>query len=118
MDLEKTMLGWGKGKAHKEITPAALHKMLSEGSVVLVDVREPGEYAGERIAGAINLPLSTFDPAQVPHPGDKTVVLQCAGGKRSGMALDKCVSAQSVIDTHLAGGIGAWKAAGLPVQRG
>ena len=112
------MFGFGKGKAHKEIGPAALQKMLAEGSVVLVDVREPGEYAGERIAGAINMPLSTFDPAQVPHPGDKTVVLQCAGGKRSGMALEKCAAAQSEIDTHLAGGIGAWKSAGLPVDRG
>jgi rhodanese-related sulfurtransferase len=31
------------------------------------------------------------------------------------MALERCGEARSKIDTHLAGGIGAWKAAGLPV---
>jgi rhodanese-related sulfurtransferase len=45
------------------------------------------------------------------------VVLNCLGGKRSGMALDKCSVAQDVVDTHLAGGFGAWSAAGLPVER-
>jgi rhodanese-related sulfurtransferase len=44
-------------------------------------------------------------------------VLQCAGGKRSGMALDKCASAKAAIDTHLGGGLAAWKAAGLPTVR-
>lgn len=112
------MFGFGKRTAHKEISPATLAKMLEEGSVVLIDVREPGEYAAERIAGAINLPLSTFEPAQVPHPDDKTVILQCAGGKRSGMALERCAQARSAIDTHLEGGIAAWKTAGYPVQRG
>lgn len=46
------------------------------------------------------------------------LVLQCAGGKRSGMALERCAKAQAAIDTHLAGGLGAWKSAGLPVERG
>jgi rhodanese-related sulfurtransferase len=34
------------------------------------------------------------------------------------MALDRCAEAQAAIDTHLAGGLGAWKSAGLPVERG
>jgi rhodanese-related sulfurtransferase len=34
------------------------------------------------------------------------------------MALDKCSVAQASIDTHLAGGLAAWKAAGLPVVKG
>ena len=54
-------------------------------------------------------------PGDLPDPEGRTVVLQCAGGKRSGKALDQCAAAQSVIDTHLAGGIGAWKDAGMPV---
>lgn len=109
------MFGFGKAATHKEIAPAELNAMLQADSVLLVDVREPDEFAAGHIPGAINLPLSGFSPEAVPHPGDKTVVLQCAGGKRSGMALEKCGQAQSTIDTHLAGGIGAWKAAGLPV---
>jgi len=32
------------------------------------------------------------------------------------MALDKCTVVQATVDTHLAGGFGAWQVAGLPVE--
>jgi len=112
------MFGFGKAKAHREIDAQTLKAMLADGSALLVDVREPDEFAAEHIKGAVNAPLSTFAPRNVPDAAGRTIVLQCAGGKRSGLALDRCASAQSSIDTHLAGGIGAWKAAGLPVERG
>lgn len=111
------MFGLGK-KSHKEIGPAQLHALLDSGAALLIDVREPGEFATGHIPGAVNLPLSTFSPRNVPDAGGRTVVLQCAGGKRSGMALDLCAKAEAAIDTHLAGGIGAWKAAGYDVVRG
>lgn len=111
------MFGFGK-KSHKEIGPAELRAMLADGAALLVDVREPAEFAAGHIEGAVNLPLSSFSPGDVPDAGGRTVVLQCAGGKRSGMALDRCAGARAAIDTHLAGGIGAWKAAGFPLVRG
>lgn len=111
------MFGFGKTASHREVTAPELQAMLAAGSVTLVDVREPNEFAAEHIAGAVNQPLSSFDPAALPSAEGKTVVLQCAGGKRSGMALDKCASAKATIDTHLGGGLAAWKAAGLPTVR-
>lgn len=111
------MLGSDKTAGHREISPSALQAMLAAGTVTLVDVREADEFAAEHIAGATNAPLSRFDPAVVAAGTGTTVVLQCAGGKRSGMALDKCASAQAAIDTHLGGGLAAWKAAGLPTVR-
>ena len=39
-----------------------------------------GEFAAERIHGALNFPLSTFDPAALPAAGDKLIVLQCGSG--------------------------------------
>ncbi|MEC7797859.1 MAG: rhodanese-like domain-containing protein [Pseudomonadota bacterium] len=112
------MFGSGKSAKHREIGPAELKALLDQGQALVIDVREPGEFAAEHIAGAVNLPLSSFDPARLPAANGKTVILQCAGGKRSGMALDRCAEAQAAIDTHLAGGLGAWKSAGLPVERG
>ncbi|GAA0770005.1 rhodanese-like domain-containing protein [Actinomadura yumaensis] len=112
------MFGFGKSAKHREIGPAELKALLDQGEALVIDVREPGEFAAEHIAGAVNLPLSSFDPARLPAADGKTVILQCAGGKRSGMALDRCAEAQATIDTHLAGGLGAWKSAGLPVERG
>ncbi|MBN8832063.1 MAG: rhodanese-like domain-containing protein [Sphingomonadales bacterium] len=111
------MFGFGKAKAHREIGPDELNAMLQRDEVLLVDVREPDEFAAGHIAGAVNLPLSVFSPRNIPDAQGRTVVLQCAGGKRSAMALERCGEAKSAVDTHLAGGIGAWKAAGLPVTQ-
>lgn len=110
------MFGFGKLKAHREVGPADLKAMLAQGEAMLIDVREPGEFAAEHIAGAVNVPLSSFDPTRLPAAAGKTIVLQCAAGRRSGMALERCAQAQAEIDTHLAGGLSAWKSAGLPVE--
>jgi rhodanese-related sulfurtransferase len=80
----------------------------------LVDVREHHEIAAERIPGALAMPLSKFDPANLPK-GE--VVLSCLGGKRSAAALARCQEAGVAVNTHIRGGLMAWKAAGLPTVR-
>ena len=109
--------GFGKSAPHREVTAQELDALVRAGEVVVVDVREVNEFADGHIPGAINMPLSMFQPSQLPDTGDKQLVLNCLGGKRSGMALDKCGVAQAAVDTHLAGGFNAWQAAGLPVER-
>lgn len=109
------MFGFGKRKPVHEVTAGELHDMIIDKKALVVDVREPGEFASGHVPGAINLPLSRFDPAQIPPAGEKTVVLNCAGGVRSAKALRKC--GEVPVDTHLSGGIGAWKKAGLPVEQ-
>ena len=111
------MFGLGKGKGRRELHPSELDAMLANGSALLIDVREADEFATGHIPGALNIPLSRFSPAGIPDADGRTVVLQCAGGKRSGMALDRCIQASAAIDTHLAGGLAAWKASGLPLAR-
>lgn len=111
------MFGFGKGKAHQEVTPRELDSLVRAGEALVIDVREANEYADGHIPGAINMPLSTFQASQLPHPQGKRLILNCLGGKRSGMALEKCAVAQAEVDTHLAGGFGAWVQAGLPVER-
>lgn len=112
------VFGFGKSTpAHKEVTATELQAMLAVGEALVVDVREANEFAEGHIPGAVNMPLSSFQASKLPDGGGKTVVLNCLGGKRSGMALDKCSTAQAAVDTHLAGGFGAWASAGLPVER-
>jgi rhodanese-related sulfurtransferase len=111
------MFSFLKPVSHREVAATELSAMIEDGCVLVIDVREPDEFAAGHIPGAVNRPLSSFDPAKVPAADGKAVVLSCAGGKRSGMALDRCRAAQAAIDTHLAGGFGAWKAAGLPIER-
>ena len=65
----------------------AFGKAVSEGEVAVVDVREPHEFAAGHIPDALNLPLSRFDPEQLPT--DKPVVLICQAGGRSRNALNQ-----------------------------
>ena len=97
--------------SHKPTTVAELGEFT-----VLIDARSPAEYALDHIPGAINMPLSSFQASRLPAANGRRLVLNCLGGKRSAMALDKCSVAQEVVDTHLAGGFGAWQAARLPVE--
>ncbi len=90
--------------------------LIAKGEAVLVDVREAGEFAAERIAGAVNVPLSSFDPAKLPGQAAQ-VILQCGVGKRSGMAMEACRKAGVAVMGHMAGGLAAWKSAGLPSVR-
>ena len=102
------------GSGPVELDPGEVNARMMRGEIVLVDVREPNEIAAERIAGAVSLPLSRFDPAALPK-GE--VVLSCLSGKRSGMALAKCRQAGVPVNTHMRGGLMGWKAAGLPTIR-
>jgi rhodanese-related sulfurtransferase len=97
-------------------TPEQVRAWFEAGEILLIDVREVNEYAAERIHGALLYPLSTFDPKAIPMEG-RRLVLQCGSGKRSLMAAHKLQAAGFGHLTHLAGGIQAWKAAGLPTIR-
>lgn len=89
---------------------------LAADRVLLVDVREPAETARERIPGAVLMPLSAFDPAELPDPAGREVVFSCASGIRSVKASEMAQAAGLPYKSHLAGGIKAWKSAGLPVE--
>ncbi len=102
----------------KDLTAQQVKAALDAQEILLIDVREPAEFAVEKIAGTLNVPLSIFNPDALPNAAGKTIVLQCAGGKRSAMAVDKCRKANQAVETHLAGGLAAWKAAGLPTVTG
>jgi rhodanese-related sulfurtransferase len=91
-------------------------RRLAAGEIVLVDVREADETALERYPGAILVPLSAFDPACIPAPPGRQVVFACRSGRRSVTASLAAQAAGFAYDAHLAGGMLAWKAAGLPTE--
>ena len=97
------------------LDPAEVARLLHAGKLLLIDVREPAEYAVERISGALLYPLSTFDAATLPDDGPRRVVFQCGSGKRSLVAAERRLAAGQPHAAHMGGGIAAWKAAGLPV---
>lgn len=54
-----------------------------EQDLLLVDVREPGEFSGERLPGSLNVPLSRLEAEADRLPKDKPLVLLCRSGRRS-----------------------------------
>jgi rhodanese-related sulfurtransferase len=100
----------------RDLTPEEVARGLAEDRMVLVDVREPNETVVERYPGAVIVPLSTFDPMQIPDPHGREVVFACRSGRRSVTASQAAQAAGLPYDAHLAGGILAWKAAGLPTE--
>ncbi len=106
------------GGGHKvlDLTPQQVAQGLKEGHIVLVDVREPNETAVERFPAAVLVPLSSFDPATIPAPPGSEVVFACRSGRRSVTASLAAQEQGFEYNCHLAGGILAWKAAGLPIE--
>jgi rhodanese-related sulfurtransferase len=103
--------------ALQDLAARDVARWLAERSIVLIDVREPEEYATERIHGALLFPLSTFDPKALPVTDGRKVVLHCGSGMRSAKAVAVCEAAGIPVDSHLKGGLVAWKEAGLPTIR-
>ena len=90
-------------------------KLLAADEIVLIDIREPDEYAREHIDGAISLPLSQLEGARVELHPRQAAVFHCRSGSRT---QSNCNKLSSIIDGDaylLEGGIEAWKKAGLPV---
>jgi rhodanese-related sulfurtransferase len=100
----------------KLVDAKTLKDWLDRDTVLLVDVRETAEHVGEHIPGSILLPLSKFDPAQIPCEPDKKLVLYCRSGNRSQQAAQKLLVAGFTDVTHLNWGIGDWKEQGLPTK--
>lgn len=90
---------------------------LAAGTMLVVDVREPHEYAAGHIPGAINMPLSAFDPRRLPMGEGKRIVLSCAAGVRSMQAAMLAQAAGIAVDAHYRGGFKDWLMAGEAVER-
>ncbi len=95
---------------------AQIKDWLDRNEIVLVDVRETSEYELEHIAGALLLPLSSFDPEVFPTLPGKKLVLHCAVGKRSEAAGKMLLNEGHEAVIHMTGGIDAWKAAGYATE--
>ena len=91
---------------------------------VVIDVREPGEYAGGSVSGAVNVPLSQLNArgpsalAGVKLPAEGPILLLCRSGMRSRSAGSILAGTYGERLRNVTGGILAWQSAGLPVVRG
>jgi rhodanese-related sulfurtransferase len=103
-----------------EVAPADLQSRLSGGEqIVVIDVREPEEFARGKIPGAYTIPRGVLE-MQVDGrlPVESTVVLYCGAGGRSALAAKSLADMGYEKVENLQGGWGAWVKSGLPVEQG
>jgi rhodanese-related sulfurtransferase len=105
-----------------KVTPADAAKLVADGKAVLVDVREPAEWAETGVAApAVLLAKSDFDGAQtewkpfLEKAAGKKIILYCRSGHRAGL-VGAALAAKGV-DVANAGGLKDWADAGLPVRK-
>ena len=92
----------------------AFVQAVDAGEVAVVDVREPHEFAAGHIPELVNLPLSRFDPAELPS--GKPVILICQAGGRSRNALNQARARGREDVKHYAGGMNGWRMRGGDVM--
>ncbi len=100
------------------IAPSELSARRASGEApVVIDVRTPEEYAAGHIPGALNIPFDQvaqrISEVEAPHG----VALYCMVGPRARKGESALLSAGYTSVLHLEGGLAAWQAAGLPVER-
>ena len=95
--------------------PMVAEELASADPPLVLDVRNPREWAAKHIKGSLNIPLNHLQERIAEIPRDRRLAVHCAGGYRSSIAAS--ILHQHGI-THLiemAGGLAAWDAAQLPV---
>jgi rhodanese-related sulfurtransferase len=97
-----------------EIDPTSAAERLAGGAVAL-DVREQEEWDSGRIAGALHIPLGELGLRQAEIPRGSRIVCICRSGNRSAAVTEALVRAGYEAE-NLAGGMKAWKSAGLPIE--
>jgi rhodanese-related sulfurtransferase len=101
----------------EDVSLEELKRGLADGSILLVDVREPNEWQAGHIGGAELHPMSTFDPSELPQQEGKRVVLHCRSGNRSARALAIAqANGREDVRAHFGGGMLEWTAAGEPLE--
>lgn len=91
-------------------------QLINSRNAVVVDVRTPEEFATGSLPGARNIPVDKFDQKMRDIKKDKPLIVVCASGSRAGRAAAQLRASGYAEVYVLAGGLAAWRAAGLPVR--
>jgi rhodanese-related sulfurtransferase len=95
-------------------------KMINRKDALLIDVREPDEYASGHIPQARNLPAGQIKDRlkEIEKFKAKPVIVLCRNGQRSGTVAPTLRTAGFAEAFKLRDGLTAWEQANLPLQKG
>jgi rhodanese-related sulfurtransferase len=108
-----------QGAATAGLTPTAAVQLINRDKAVVVDVCETNEFAAGHVTGAKNIPLGELEARLVSAVKNKALplILVCQSGARSGRALAIAKKLGYEQAQSLGGGLAAWRAANLPVEK-
>ena len=101
-----------------EISPVEAAAKAKSGEAVIIDVRDKDEWDDEHISSAVHLSRGTIEldiEEKVPDP-NTVIICHCGGGGRSALAAQSLQKMGYKNVRSMAGGLKAWKAAGLPTN--
>ncbi len=92
-------------------------RLINDTGAVVLDVRAPAEFAGGHLPNARNIPLEELDKRLAELPSGKPLLICCASGSTSSRAMARLRKGGRQDVFNLAGGLQAWRQAGLPVVK-
>lgn len=101
--------------AINSVSPEAARELIEVGAL-LVDIRAADEYARERISGSLHLPMDDLRPGDERLGRGRVIIFHCQSGNRTRFHAQKMSACVSGTAHALAGGLDAWKRAGMPVE--
>lgn len=99
------MFGFGV----KKISTGELAEKLAQGKQTVIDVREPYEFAGGHIKGAINIPMGQLSAKIGKYDPEKPIYLICASGSRSNAAAGMLKRAGFTDAYSVSWGMSGWR---------
>jgi rhodanese-related sulfurtransferase len=108
-----------KGAGQGALTPELAVQLINREKAVIVDVCEPSEFAAGHVIGAKNIPLGQLEEKLGTSVKNKALplILVCQSGARSTRALGIAKKLGFEQAQSMAGGMGAWRSANLPVEK-
>jgi rhodanese-related sulfurtransferase len=106
-------------RSGKNVSILQATQLLNQGKAVILDVREPAEFAAGHMRDAKNIPLNELSNRadELGKFKSKTLIVICKSGTRSGKALGQLKKVGFDEAFSLDGGMAAWQAQGLPVAK-
>ena len=115
------MLAWPliRGTGGGSLTAQGAVQLINRERAVVVDVRDPEEFAAGHATGARNVPFAQLEQKLPTTVKNKTVplLLMCASGARAQRALAMAKKLGYEQAQVIAGGLKSWKDANLPVEK-
>ncbi len=95
-------------------------QLMNSSNALVIDLRAAADYANGTITAARNLPAETLKEriGELARFKARPVILVCAQGQASARAVSEFTAGGFTEVYNLAGGVAAWRAAGLPLVKG